>query len=250
MNGLRVVDSTLALAVTVLIAFGAPGRCDEPPNAPTPPADRAKEFMRREVQRDVAARDAYFQRIAGLPAPPEPEPVVRMLARNNVVLVFRLKADERAISPRTHPSDPVVEDEEADPVADVEADEGLEIADVTFDLYVFGNMEGVESSATLLERRLEARVRQIAQSQGLSDAEQQRLILAGRGDIKRLLERVAASRRTFESLKSDTDKCSEFLRTLHPLNGEVRRGPFGSGSMLDKTLRTIQKKVSAHVGKS
>jgi hypothetical protein len=73
-----------------------------------------------------------------------------------------------------------------------------------------------------------------------SDAEVEKLILAGRGDMKHLIDRIEAMRPDFEAVRYNDLACKKFLMGMVPLSGEFQRGPFGNGSLFAKTMAKIR----------
>src|SRR5262249_40596187 len=97
-----------------------------------------------------------------------------------------------------------------------------------FDRLVFGG-EGetpVIAARRRLERLLKERVAGIGADIDVSAAQARKLELAGRGDIERLLERVADCRRRFERAPEDERLQVEAAR----LQGLVVSGPFDDRS--------------------
>jgi hypothetical protein len=77
-------------------------------------------------------------------------------------------------------------------------------------------------------------------------ADAEKLRLAGRGDQKRFFERVETDRVRFEAARMDSNRAAmQFLNDLRPLCASFEHGPYGDGSIFDKTLRTLVKRKSA-----
>ena len=55
----------------------------------------------------------------------------------------------------------------------------------------------------------------------LTPVQKNKLLLAGRRDIKRLLDRIEDEPKTFEHLRTDLTRCQEFLMQLQPLGIET-----------------------------
>jgi hypothetical protein len=106
-----------------------------------------------------------------------------------------------------------------------------------FDRIVFGG-EGetpVIAARRRLERLLKERVAVIEADIDISAGQARKLELAGRGDIERLLGRIADCRRRFEPAPEDERLQVEAAR----LQGLVVSGPFDDRSLLLKTLHTV-----------
>ena len=69
----------------------------------------------------------------------------------------------------------------------------------------------------------------------LDPIERRRLELAGTGDIERFFRRVEAARRQFEANRFDYARGRGVIKGLAPLAGEFELGPFGPGSLFQKT---------------
>jgi hypothetical protein len=83
---------------------------------------------------------------------------------------------------------------------------------------------------------------------GLSDQQKQKLQLAGRGDLKRLFDRIDEGRRKL--LNADESEADAILQALREgaasLNEAVRSDPFEQGSLFSKTwARTLTLEQSA-----
>ena len=109
-----------------------------------------------------------------------------------------------------------------------------------FDRLLFGRGSTEDLESKHLDQALRGRLDQVAWQYRLTDEQRAKLHLAGRGDIKRFLERVEASRERFESARKNFQQGLQFLRQANPLAKEYRDGPFGVDSLFEKTLRTIR----------
>jgi hypothetical protein len=107
-----------------------------------------------------------------------------------------------------------------------------------FDLWMYGDLAAEQRTIWLLSA-LSAKV-MAARDRGLSPAEEEKLILAGRGDIKRFFDRVEAHRPAFEAARKDLVEGQAFLRTIQPLSIEFQLGVYDFGSLFTKTLRKIE----------
>jgi hypothetical protein len=107
-----------------------------------------------------------------------------------------------------------------------------------FDLWMYGDV-AVEQRTVWLLSALSAKVVAV-RDRGLSPAEEEKLILAGRGDIKHFFDRVEAHRPAFEAARKDLVEGQAFLRTIQPLSIEFQLGLYDFGSLFTKTLRKIE----------
>jgi len=102
----------------------------------------------------------------------------------------------------------------------------------------FSGKVGAERLRNQLERLLTKRIEEIEQMFLLTDAQRQKLKLAGHGDIKRLIEMVD-ERGEFILAKHDIDRLNEVRKNLRTLDLLVSNGPFEFGSFFQKTLRKM-----------
>jgi hypothetical protein len=120
------------------------------------------------------------------------------------------------------------------------------IADASFDEIIFDKVSNIADARARLIRRVRAKIESVDHICRLTDAQKQKLQLAGRGDIKRLMDRIEELRDRIESrdvedgnLHQLRDLASELSRDGSPLRRETESGPFGDGSLFAKTLRTV-----------
>jgi hypothetical protein len=107
-----------------------------------------------------------------------------------------------------------------------------------FDHWLYGELNEQSRSVWLLST-LSAKV---SAARTLSADEEAKLILAGRGDIKRFLDRIEAKRAEFELVRTDFMEGQVFLTgpEMRRLSFEFKVGPFGEGSLFAKSLRKIE----------
>jgi hypothetical protein len=119
------------------------------------------------------------------------------------------------------------------------------ISEAAFDLWVYGEIKNSPLTAKArLDAHLHATVEDLATKHHLSLVQQQKLHLAGRGDIKRLFDRAEESRMRFQTpavrdKQEMRELRQEFTRESKRLRSEIK-DPFGSGSLLAKTLNHVR----------
>ena len=120
----------------------------------------------------------------------------------------------------------------------------FEVASNQFDTWVFGNNTRVlrtgglqEGPDSLIESQLTLRVDDIDRTCRVTPDQRAKLLLAGRGDVKRFMDRVDEKRKKFEEVRKDRNKFGMFHQELQPLRLAFSGGLFGTGSLLEKTLR-------------
>ncbi len=73
----------------------------------------------------------------------------------------------------------------------------------------------------------------------LTESQQAKLRLAGKGDIKRFFDQVDDERSSFEIDRMSLDTGKAALRRIKPLEDAYDQGPFGDASLFDKLLHRI-----------
>ena len=109
-----------------------------------------------------------------------------------------------------------------------------------------------EAALRKLEEMLASKMKVIDRITALTDDQKQKLLLAGRGHINHLIQRIDSQRSQFELVKTvRTDNIRgalrELMKALQPaakLRTLLTAGPFDSDSLFEKTLRRL---VSAEV---
>jgi hypothetical protein len=110
--------------------------------------------------------------------------------------------------------------------------------DNQFDQWVFGGpMNSGAARRNRLESLLTLQVDHVARACNLSEIQKRKLVLAGKGDIKRFLDKVDEKRKKFEKVKTDQNKINEIYQELQPLQVALNSGLFNEGSLFSKTLK-------------
>jgi hypothetical protein len=136
--------------------------------------------------------------------------------------------------------DPLVIDEEAENEAVVQPMNRVWIMnDEQFDQWVFGAPRNSRAGRNQLDSLLTLQVDDVARIGQLTELQKKKLVLAGRGDIKRFLEKVEEKRQKFEKVKTDQNKVGEIYQELLPLRSILQTGLFNQGSLYAKTLKTV-----------
>jgi hypothetical protein len=121
------------------------------------------------------------------------------------------------------------------------------VADENFDQWVFGG----RGTAAVIRKRFDSQlflqVEEIERMCGISEEQKLKLQLAGRGDIKRLFDRVEELRKKFQLVKNDQNKFNEFWQDVQPFQVVFSQGVFGPSSLFNKTLKnTLSADQSAN----
>jgi len=238
-RSLRIAISFTSACCMAAMGHGQEKIASPTPSRPQPAIDRVAEALRREAEAGIKERENAFARLKALPpAAPRALPVVRRrvnVNRAGVPFPDNLDVVRGGVLVRLAlvPVDGAANDEDAPRWPQ------FLVAQETFDLNVFGTTGDVESARAYMDMLLTRKIYEIDRNRSLTPVQHKKLQLAGRGDIKRLLDRIEDERKTFEHLRADLDRCEKFLRRLQPLRLMVRRGPFTSESLFAKTLRKM-----------
>jgi hypothetical protein len=175
--------------------------------------------MRQEVELYRAEREQVFEKIKNLR--PAPQQALGVVAGGIVIREFQV--------------------EPADDEKDGEKQQAprVIVAAESFDRWLFGSTGDVESGHSYMESILKRKIVELDQMRRLTVAEKKKLLLAGRGDIKRLFDRIEEERKEFELVRMDTDQCERFLLDLSPLRVTIHQGPFDFQSIFAKTCRKM-----------
>ncbi len=117
-----------------------------------------------------------------------------------------------------------------------------------FDLWFFGELgtrPNRESAEAHLSRLLSRLVDDAARQFDLNASQRTRLTLAGRGDIKRLLDELEEKRRHWNERRMDLLGGSAFLNASEALRVAIQSGKFDEGSLYDKVLLRIRREKRA-----
>jgi len=119
--------------------------------------------------------------------------------------------------------------------------------DDSFDDWAFGSEQGEKRFRDQLDDLLQSKLQAVDRLFQLTEQQRRKVKLAGRGDIKHLLEMVNDSRREFERACLDIRRLPELQKQLRLVDLRVSNGPFEAGSILAKTLRKMfdEKELTA-----
>ncbi len=174
-------------------------------------ADHYREFgaarsIKREPQAGGVPREQIFEQLEAAPAEP-PVDVVRLRLLRNEIRRWMLEAS--------------IPDEDS------------------FDDWAFGGEQGEKRFRDQLDDLLQSKLQVVDRVFQLTEQQRRKVKLAGRGDIKHLLEMVNDSRREFERAGLDIRRLPELQKQLRLVDLRVSNGPFEAGSILAKTLRKM-----------
>ncbi len=106
----------------------------------------------------------------------------------------------------------------------------------SFDDWAFGGEQGEKRFRDQLDNLLQSKLQVVDRVFQLTEQQRRKVKLAGRGDIKHLLEMVNDSRREFERASLDIRRLPELQKQLRLVDLRVSNGSFEAGSILAKTL--------------
>jgi hypothetical protein len=104
---------------------------------------------------------------------------------------------------------------------------------------LLGGPNSTETLQEVLEFRLERRLEETEREYHLSPDQKNKLALAGRGDIKRFVDRVNEVRNQFLLVQSDRIEISTLLRNSKSFQKEIATGVFGDNSLFAKTFAKV-----------
>ncbi len=135
-----------------------------------------------------------------------------------------------------------------DPAADVEpaADEDAPPAPApiipeedSFDDWAFGGEAGARRFREQLDGLLEKKLRGVDTLFVLTEPQRKKLQLAGKGDIRRVLELVDRARDEYARARADAGRLAELQKDLKLIELRITDGLFEDRSLFTKTLRKM-----------
>jgi hypothetical protein len=135
------------------------------------------------------------------------------------------------------------EEEEAPAPAAVNRMNAFVVNDFQFDQWVFGNM-GMANAALArnkLDSLLTLNVEDIERTCGLTPVQKKKLLLAGRGDIKRFFDRIDEVRKKYTNTNNKNNnfqnQFQQVWQEIQPLRNTYNSGFFGADSIYAKAIR-------------
>jgi hypothetical protein len=195
------------------------------------------EAIRRQAEGAEKKRKEIFDRIRALPASPAPDPAAQRPAPAVLLRAFPEPAAPLVIMQAMQAQEDDDPDQEAPPQP------MIMVPRKVFDQLVFGSAGNDASRLAWLDTRLKTRIELADRESRLTDSQKEKLRLAGRGDIKRFLDRVA--KECGEPGGSDMvgmsrEEYVKFRNELQALRDTYHAGPFYGDSLFSKALRTIR----------
>lgn len=133
---------------------------------------------------------------------------------------------------------PQKSDDEDEPEALAQNQPQFQVNEENFDQWVFGGGGNAPAIQARMTSLLNLRIDEISRISQLSDPQKKKLLLAGRGDLKRLMDQVEQKRKEFQLVRNDQNKFMQFYQTLQSIQMSVQTGPFGDdASIFSKTIK-------------
>jgi hypothetical protein len=142
------------------------------------------------------------------------------------------------------------DDEEEEPQAQPVINRGFIMNNAQFDQWVFGNigMANAGIARNKLDSLLTLNVEDLERASGLTPVQKKKLLLAGRGDIKRYFDRVEEIRKKFDKVKNDQNQFGLIWQDIQTLQAAYQAGVFGEESIFAKALKSTlsQEQMAKH----
>ncbi len=111
-----------------------------------------------------------------------------------------------------------------------------EFSEENFEQWIFGG-RNASTGRQKLETQLKLQMDAVDRECQLNDSQKNKLLLAGRGDIKRFWEHYEVTRQKFLIVRKDQQKMNEIWQEIQPLQMTLNAGLFNDQSFLLKTIR-------------
>ncbi len=158
-------------------------------------------------------------------------PLIRLLAAAAIVAMVGAGQAAQA-------QDDPAEDEAVQKEA-VQLRGGVQFNEAQFDQWLFGNLgtANVGVARNKLDALLTLSVEDLGRTCGLTPLQRKKLLLAGRGDIKRYFDRVEEIRKKFQSVKNDQNQLGLMWQDIQVLQTAFQ-AIFEEGSIFAKSLKS------------
>jgi len=104
---------------------------------------------------------------------------------------------------------------------------------------LLGGPKSIDTLREILEFRLQRQLETTDRECHLTPEQNQKLTLAGQGDIKRFVNRVNEARRTFLAVEGERDARVFLMRESKRFQSALAMGVFGEGSLFAKTFAKV-----------
>ncbi len=129
------------------------------------------------------------------------------------------------------------DDVEPPPAAELRLNEGFMVDEANFDQWIFQGSGSAVAGRARINSHLKLKLDELNRVCNLSEAQQKKLTLAARGDMKRFFDQVEEVRRKFLAVKNDQNGFNQIWQEISPLQQKQAAGLFGETSLFAKSLR-------------
>ncbi len=129
------------------------------------------------------------------------------------------------------------DDGEPPPAADLQVNNGFMIEESNFDQWIFQGSGSAAAGRARINSHLKLKLDEVNRVCNLTEAQQKKLTLAARGDMKRFFDQVEEVRKKFLAVKNDQNGFNQIWQEISPLQQKQAAGLFGETSLFAKTLR-------------
>jgi hypothetical protein len=227
----------VAIAANARVIAGREPLAEGPTTEPPAAVDRSELLIRREAEAARRRREQVFEKLRRLPpAPVDPNLIIR---RNQVRLDAVQMALARRVFARLEP-EPAEDQDDADELGQPMNGQRppgprFLVPSSYFDDLIFGNRKEGDVRDRLLAV-LKQRIKYLKDGYALSPAQEQKLLLAGKGDLKRLFDEVEDARSLFEQARTDEDRLRAFLQDVAMLRFRLSANLFDGQSLFTKAF--------------
>ncbi len=115
--------------------------------------------------------------------------------------------------------------------------------DQQLDQWVFQQYGNASTARARLKESLKLYTEDVDQTCSLSDAQKQKLQLAGQGDVERFFRKYKEFKTQFQASRNNQQKVNQIFQDIRPLQAKLTTGLFDRKSLLQKCLvNTINRK--------
>ena len=129
------------------------------------------------------------------------------------------------------------DDGEPPPAAGDQANEGFMMEESNFDQWIFQGSGSAAAGRARINSHLKLKLDEVNRICDLTEAQQKKLTLAARGDMKRFFDQVEDVRKKFLAVKNDQNAFNQIWQEINPLQMKQAAGLFGETSLFAKMLR-------------
>lgn len=129
-------------------------------------------------------------------------------------------------------------EDEDQPAAQAMVQNQFEVHESNFDQWVFGSGRTATQGKQRIETLLTLNIEDVDRTCKLAEAQRKKLLLAGRGDIKRYFDEVEVVRKEFLVVRKDQEKFNQIWQKIQPLQTKLATGIYTDESFFLKTVHS------------